>query len=108
MASSTSCVDRANLSQYTSSLVKDLLHTWTTRLGEDVYPTECVGVDLNLFVGTGVDDFDVAFGEGGFEEAGDGFGAFFCCVLAAVDHDADGLSRISWRTHVGGVVFCRC
>lgn len=86
---------------------KERLRTWTTRLGKDVYPAECVGVDGHFFVGTSIDDFDVAFREGGSEEAGDGFGAFFRCILAAVDHDADGLGDAGfWRRHGGGDAFC--
>ena len=68
-----------------------LIHTWTAGLDEGVYSAERVGVDLHVFVWSGVCDLDL--GEGAFEELRDRFWALFTGVLAAVDHGPDELGR---------------
>ena len=48
-------------------------HTWAAGLGIHIHLAERFGVDLHVFVWTGVCDVDL--GEGAFEELGDGLWA---------------------------------
>lgn len=66
-----------------------LIHTWAAGLDVHVCLAQRIGVDLHVFVWTGVCDLDL--GKGAFEELRNGLWTLFARVLAPVDHGPDQL-----------------